>query len=132
MLTLKQASEQTGKTKQAIQQAIKKGNISAKKNDKNEWCIDPAELFRVYDPIKIDTKENTQLDDALHLDLQVENKILQHEVKSQDEKIKFLEQMIEDLKLEKEDWKKQAQTLLLKAPEKPVEKRKGFLARFVS
>ena len=44
----------------------------------------------------------------------------------------FYEQMIEDLKLEKEDWKKQAQTLLLKAPDKSVEKRKGFLARFVS
>ena len=131
MLTLKEASEQTGKTKQAIQQAIKKGTISAKKNDKNEWCIDPAELFRVYEPIKIDTNKSAQVDNALHLTLQVENRVLQHETKSKDEKIKLLEQMIEDLKLEKEDWKKQAQTLLLKAPEKPTEKRKGFLARFV-
>ena len=35
------------------------------------------------------------------------------------------------IETEKEDWKKQAQTLLLKAPDKPVEKPKGFFGRLL-
>jgi hypothetical protein len=47
-LTLCQAAKATGRTKATIQEAIKKGRISARKNDLGRYEIDPAELHRVY------------------------------------------------------------------------------------
>jgi chromosome segregation ATPase len=51
MYSLKQAAEAVGRGKPAILRAIQKGIISANRNAKNEWVIDPAELHRVYQPI---------------------------------------------------------------------------------
>ena len=48
MLTLKQAADETGRSKVALLKAIQKGTISAKKDAMGRWEIDPAELFRVY------------------------------------------------------------------------------------
>jgi len=47
-LSANQASKEAGKTKKTILDAIKSGRLSAKKNDKGHWSIDPAELDRVY------------------------------------------------------------------------------------
>lgn len=46
--TLGEASEATKKSKTAIRNAIKKGRISAVKDDAGQYDIDPAELHRVY------------------------------------------------------------------------------------
>lgn len=48
MLSLREAQEESGKSKSTIQRAITKGRMSATKNDNGEYEIDPAELFRVY------------------------------------------------------------------------------------
>ena len=48
--TLAEAAKATGKAKSTIHSAIKKGRISAKKNDLGEYIIDPAELHRVFEP----------------------------------------------------------------------------------
>jgi hypothetical protein len=50
MLTLAEAAKETGLTKPAIFKSIQKGRVSATKDDKGQWRIDPAELFRVYPP----------------------------------------------------------------------------------
>jgi len=50
MLTLAEAAKQTGLTKPAIFKSIQKGRVSASKDEKGQWIIDPAELFRVYPP----------------------------------------------------------------------------------
>ena len=47
-LSANQASKEAGKTKKTILDAIKSGRLSATKNDKGHWSIDPAELDRVY------------------------------------------------------------------------------------
>lgn len=46
LYTLGQAAKQAGCSKATISRAIKKGNLSAKKNDDNTYSIDPAELQR--------------------------------------------------------------------------------------
>ena len=46
MLTLAEAAKETGLTKPAILKAIQKGRVSATKDDKGQWLIDPAELFQ--------------------------------------------------------------------------------------
>ena len=48
MLTLGQAAKQVGKSKPTLSEAIKKGRLSASKNEAGHFQIDPAELFRVY------------------------------------------------------------------------------------
>lgn len=51
MYTLKEAAEAVGMTKPAIFKAIKRGTISAAKDDRGQWLIDPSELHRVYKPV---------------------------------------------------------------------------------
>lgn len=51
-LTLGQAAKEVGISKPSLSAAIKKGKISAYKNDSGAYEIDPAELFRVYPPKK--------------------------------------------------------------------------------
>lgn len=51
MLSLLEAATRTEKTKPTILKAIKRGRLSARKDDKGQWQIDPAELFRVYPPV---------------------------------------------------------------------------------
>ena len=48
LFTLGQAAKATGRSKAGILDAIKKGRLSATRDDKNQWQIDPAELHRVY------------------------------------------------------------------------------------
>jgi hypothetical protein len=50
--TLGQAAKAVGRTKATLQEAIKKGRISARKDDLGRYQIDPAELHRVYQPVR--------------------------------------------------------------------------------
>jgi len=50
--TLGQAAKATGKSKAGISQAIASHRISATKDDLGRWQIDPAELHRVFPPIR--------------------------------------------------------------------------------
>lgn len=64
MLTLAEAAKETGLTRSAIFKAIKNGKLSANKDEKGRFQIDPAELFRVYSPIdkKASTDEQQETD----------------------------------------------------------------------
>jgi hypothetical protein len=62
MLTLTESSKETGLTRSAIFKAIKSGRLSANKNDKGEFLIDPAELFRVYKPVNKEILPSEQLE----------------------------------------------------------------------
>lgn len=53
-LTLGQAAKEAGISKPSLSSAIKKGRLSATKNEYGVYEIDPAELFRVY-PKKSET-----------------------------------------------------------------------------
>jgi len=60
--TLGQAAKATGKTKPTIAHAIKKGRISASRDDMGQYQIDAAELHRVYPPLP---SENPQQSDDI-------------------------------------------------------------------
>lgn len=49
--TLGTASAATGKSKSTILRAIKSRKISAIQDENGSWQIDPAELFRCFDPV---------------------------------------------------------------------------------
>ena len=59
-LTLGQAAKEVGISKPSLSAAIKKGRVSAVKNEQGAYEIDPAELFRVYPPkSKANESDNT-------------------------------------------------------------------------
>jgi len=58
--TLNLAAKACHKSKSAILEAIRSGRLSAKRDDKNQWQIDPAELFRVY-PVRTMTEPPYQV-----------------------------------------------------------------------
>ena len=62
MLTLTESSKETGLTRSPIFKAIKSCRLSANKNDKGEFLIDPAELFRVYKPVNKEILPSEQLE----------------------------------------------------------------------
>jgi molecular chaperone GrpE (heat shock protein) len=118
LLTLGQASDECGKHKSTILDAIRKGRLSAKRDEKNQWQIDPAELFRVYPQHQTEQQAqhqvqhqtehpNTDLIDALRAQI---------------------EQLTSQVKREQENadnWKNQATMLLTHQPEpsKPQDSR---------
>jgi hypothetical protein len=52
--TLGEAAKATGKSKAALSRAIKLHRISATKQEDGSFQIDPAELHRVYPPIRVE------------------------------------------------------------------------------
>jgi hypothetical protein len=52
MYTIATAAAAVGRNKTAILRAIKAGKISVAKDDNGEWQIDPAELHRIYPPLR--------------------------------------------------------------------------------
>ena len=81
MLSPLEAARQTGKSKTAILKAIGRGRVSAKKDDKGQWKIDPAELFRVYPPVKkLDEDKSTDVE-TLRLEISLLRDQLERERK---------------------------------------------------
>jgi hypothetical protein len=109
-LTAREAGEQVGKTRQAIIKAIRKGTISAAKDESGEWRIDPAELFRGYPPVSPvdDTSPATEnASDTAGLRREIE--LLRERLTEKDEQIA-------DLREDRDRWREQA-TRLLPAPQ---------------
>jgi spore germination protein GerM len=134
-LSLSEASKQTGKSKSVLSKALNNGILSyVEKNDAG-YKIDPAELFRIF-PIKnknsVQEAEKEQFrthNGNIENLLKIKELVLRLEAMEREKD--FYRQQCDKVETEKEDWKKQAQTLLLKAPEKLVERRKGFLGRLI-
>src|SRR3546814_4961226 len=80
-ITLNEASEKVGVTRQTLMKAIKTGRVSGQKSDNGEWRIEPVELFRVWHPV-------TEVQQPLQPDitgsdtpgLQAENRLLREQV----------------------------------------------------
>lgn len=123
-LSAKRAAKEVGKSTPTITRAIKKGKLSAIKNENGGYEIDPAELFRVYPPVK--TKGNTVkgnengnvTNNETHnvtSVLEVEIKFLREKVDDKDIQLKEKTEFIENLskKLDKAQDTIERQTYLI-------------------
>jgi hypothetical protein len=109
-LSANQASKEAGKTKKTILDAIKSKRMSATKNDKGHWEIDPAELFRVFPKTSITPPLNTTTTPPMEnhenrikiVELEAEVKALKREVERTDaereRERESLSQHIEDMR----------------------------------
>ena len=127
MYTLRQAAKATGKAPNTIRNAIKKGRISASRDEAGQFEIEPAELHRVY-PVR-----NEHIVDGVqmhNIDPPTERGEHPSEIKALNAKIEMLEQMVERERANADEWRKQAQTLAItqERPAAPAT-RTGFLAR---
>lgn len=130
--SLTDAAKAAGRTRQAIQASIKKGIISARKNDFGQWEIDPAELHRVYPPVNQTLSSESKTLTSLDSSKEAQIKELQGKLEVMEQLLREVKGHSEDLKQERDDWKRQAdewrmQAKALPAPEaKPEERKRGF------
>ena len=125
--TLGQAAKAVGKAKGTISNAIKSGRLSANRNDKGQYEIDPAELHRVYPLNDTTRRQEVQLNDTAPLHTPLINTT---ETDLLRERIEELKADLERERANADEWRKQAQTLAL-TQERPAAAatRTGFLAR---
>lgn len=114
MLTLLEAARETGRTKPAILKAIKRGSISATKNDAGEWQIDAAELFRVYPQVNArgETADRPLSNTETLVELAVAQERLARIEAERDRERRQLEETIADLRADRDHWRQQATALL--------------------
>jgi len=91
--------------------------LSATRDDKNQWQIDPAELFRVYPP---NTDTEHQETPQTHSKIE----LLEEKIRHQACEMRRLEQIADDLRADREDlrsdrdhWRRQATHLLTYQPQ---------------
>jgi len=101
------AAKAVGKTKSTITKAIASGKLSAIKNDNGAWEIDASELYRVYPPTPLETVEIKQSDTLKEMDGNSK------EIEALERLLKAAEEQIYDLKADRDEWRKQANQLLL-------------------
>ena len=135
MLTLAEAAKETGLTKPAIFKSIQKGRVSATKDDKGQWRIDPAELFRVYPPAakKAITETQTGNLELLLKLTEVETKleVTEKRLLDKESEIENFRAQVGDLRTERERWRTQAEQitrLLTDQREKEQAKKPRFWA----
>ena len=131
MYTLGEAAKEVNVSKATISRAIKKGKLSANRNDDNTYAIDPAELSRWFDSngrINGQSKRNQTHDRTLETPSR--NEALQTEVEMLRKLAEERARTIDDLRgrLDKESDERRKLTAMLtdqRVPEKP----KGFWRR---
>ena len=97
--TLGQAAKATGKQKSTILDAIRAGRLSATRDDKKQWQIDPAELHRVYAPA-------VQANDTEHEETPLnrsENELLRQHNDHLKAQLATLESVAADLRKDRDD-----------------------------
>jgi hypothetical protein len=112
--TLGQAANAAGKAKSTIFKACKDGLISSSRDDRGPFLIDPAELHRVFPPPPSIEHATERADEQPRMDEErvkafVERDFLKREVEQ-------LRTLLDDMKGERDEWRRQAQTLSLAAP----------------
>lgn len=124
-LTLGQASKETGISKPTLSKALKSGRLSYVEKTSAGYKIDPAELFRVFPKQPQETVNSEHLDTPIETPNETSH--LQAVLDAKELIEKELRQQIDDLRSDRDEWRKQAQQLALAAPtEATGTRRKGL------
>jgi hypothetical protein len=66
MYTIATAAAAVGRNKSAILRAIEAGKISVTRDENGEWQIDPAELHRIYPPLRSASMQGNDMQPRLY------------------------------------------------------------------
>jgi excisionase family DNA binding protein len=98
--TLGEAAKATGNSKTTIHRAIKSGKISATKKDDGSYDIEPAELHRVFPPVKTG---NGSINDNLERTVtHLETEGLRREIQLLHERVTDKDNVIDDLRRDRD------------------------------
>lgn len=124
-LTLSQAIKESKKAKSTLIDAIKNGRLSATRDDKGRYLIDPAELFRVYPPYDGRTDEKT---DFAHETVRPSYDVLEYKIESLEQQLQREKELNRELarRLDDESLERRKLTALL-THEKPQKSNGGEL-----
>lgn len=122
-LSLNKAAKEASVAKSTLLEALNSGRMSAGKNDKGHWQIDPSELFRAFPKTGPTGREKPKPTPSDSLQKTTENGALEVEVK-------MLREMLEETRADRDSWKDQAQKITALIEDQSAQK-KGFWARLV-
>ena len=125
MLTMGEAAKLAGISKATLSRAIKNGRVSAIRNDKGGFDIDPAELFRSYPRNAATVAANGSMkqdatpaatDPATN-----ETLALKAEIEGLRAQLAMMREHADDIKTQRDGWQKQAEVAQrLLADQRPV------------
>lgn len=126
--TLNDAAKAAGKSKTTIHRAVKSGKISASKTASGAYSIEPAELHRVFPAVEnYRSKEHTKRDGMERdgsSDGTLQTQLSNIEKERERERVQ-LQEVIADLREDRDRWRQQATGLL------EGHKKKSFWKRFL-
>ena len=122
-LSLNKAAKEASVAKSTLLEALNSGRMSAGKNDKGHWQIDPSELFRVFPKTGYTGREKPKPTPSYSLQKTTENGALEVEVK-------MLREMLEETRADRDSWKDQSQKITALIEDQSARK-KGFWARLM-
>jgi len=120
-LSLNKAAKEASVAKSTLLEALNSGRMSAGKNEKGHWQIDPSELFRVFPRTGSTGHGEPKPTPYESLQKTTENGALEVEVK-------MLREMLEETRADRDSWKDQAQKITALIEDQTARK-KGFWAR---
>ncbi len=92
--TLGEAAKAVGRSKAAIWQAVTSNRISASKDARNRWQIEPGELFKIWPPIQ-QSKREPQNDNQT---------LLEAKISFLRQQCELLEKRVLDLQKDRDAW----------------------------
>lgn len=130
-LSLRQAAIEAGTSKSTILRAIQAGRLSATRTDDGGWDIQPAELFRVYDPKPQRSTDPEPVQDAPPelFQLKIKQAELEANIKALQEILAAERERATELKQDRDRWADQAGRLALPAPEPVRDVPAGLFTR---
>ena len=90
-LSANRAAKEAGIAKKTLLEAISSGRLTAAKNDKGHWEIDPSELFRAYPKTSFSEPEKPQTNPQENHQKTNETSVLEVEVKMLREQIERMD-----------------------------------------
>jgi hypothetical protein len=115
--TLAQAAIETGKDRSTLFRAIKKGKLSAEKQDDGSYLIDSSEIYRVYPQKQNDSASTQGAHDAMQQSAQGAL------VDALREQIELLKDQVDREREQADHWRNQATMLLTHQPTELPEKK---------
>lgn len=110
MLTLGEAAKHSGISKATLSRAIKSGRMSARRNDKGGFDIDPAELFRVFPR---NSSSNSSMEQTVTPvetgDATGETAALRAEIQGLKAQLSLMREHMADTKEQRDKWQQQAE-----------------------
>ena len=104
-LSLREAAREAGVSKSTILRAIQRGRLSAARTDDGGYDIQPAELFRIYEPrTSADRTGNDAVGQDAPASVQEATAVLQAENEGLRNQVATLRELADEMKAQRDSW----------------------------